>query len=269
MAVNNEVETMISEILHAAANEEFMRDFVAFLGYVTNNKIKLTPQLSRIPRKHVLEINKLFVHPLETEEHIAGKVFKFHEDNLARIFFMDLLMMASRITSFNRQNTLVKGSMYKQFISMDPVNKKRWLVLSWLFAFDFDIWLPYSSNFGEQFGAKRLEMIPIFQKWADAPGALIMKDTVTSLVDTLRLHWDAPNMSFERTGIELGLWWALFMPLQMMHLIEIKYSSGYSCGLQHAQEFSVTQNGRAIMREIVRTGTYMQRNETPKKGVFH
>ena len=254
MIQDNDVRAIILDMQKTAENEEFMRDFIGFLGYVTKNKIKLTPQCSMIPRKHVLGINKLFVNPLKTEEQLGDKIYKFHEDNLTRIFFMDLLMMASRIININRKNTMVKEQMYEQFISLDPMNKKRWLVLSWLFEFDFDMWLSCNSEFGKRFYAKRFEILPFFHKWAETPGAFNIKDTVTALMDTLQLYWGAPDKSFERSGVEFGLWWCLFMPLEMMHLIEIKYSPCDSHGFKDAQEFSVPQTGRALMREIVRTG---------------
>jgi len=269
MIFDNEDKIILAEMQKTAENEEFMRDFIAFLGYVTTNKIKLTPQLSRIPRKHVLEINKLFVNPLETEDRLGDKIYKLHEDNLPRIFFIDILMVASRIKNISRQNTIVKGPMYEQFLAMDPMNKKRWLAMSWLFEFDFDMWVPFGSKFGERFCTKRLEMVPFFRKWAETLGAFSIKDTVTELMDTLHLYWGAENKDFERGGVELGLWWSLFMPLEMMHLIEIKYSPGDRHGLKDAQEFSVPQIGRAIMREMVRAGETIQRNELLNKRLLH
>ncbi|MGA2091099.1 MAG: hypothetical protein ABSH12_06530 [Endomicrobiales bacterium] len=253
-------EDIIAEMQVAVEKEEFMRDFLAFLGYVTKTKVKLTPELEMIPRKHIVEINKLLVHPLKIEDKIGDKVFKFHENNLPRIRFIDMLLMASGVMDV-RKNTLVKGHLYDEIIALDPLNKKRWLALSWWFEFDFQAWGPYGGEFGERLCTKRLEMIPFFEKWAETPGSFSFKDTFTSLMETLHLYWGAPNKSFERQGVELGLWYCVFMPLQMMHIIDIKYAPGGPLGLKDAQEFSLNRIGRTIMREIIKAGETIYRNE--------
>jgi hypothetical protein len=120
------------------------------------------------------------------------------------------------------------------------------------------MWASYSSNFGERFGAKRLELIPFFKTWAETPRAFTIADTKTSLRETLHLYWGSPDERFERSGVELGLWRCLFKPLEMMQLIDITYAPEDKHGYRRAQDFSVTQIGRTMMMEIVRTGATIQ-----------
>ena len=230
--------------------EELIHDFKVFIDYIVKNKIKLTPKNGWIPRKHIYAINSLFKSPKQLEDKVGDKIFKLREEpQYSRFYFLDLLAGATGCIELSEKNMLIEGREYKYFMQMGGIDKKRWLVLSWWFAMDWENWMQ-EGNFGGLMQKKKFLLGSYLQSWLDKRGRVDFKKICKDLRNGLNLRWEAPSQDYAKELINWGIERCLLLPLVYFNIIELVHKKD-KFGIEQTIGFYIKPLGRIFLEEII------------------
>ena len=185
---------------------DFLHDFEAFLSYVENEKIKLTPKLQLIPLKHVKNITSLFRQPDQTEHKIGDQVFKVrYEYQLPRFYFIDLLAVASGCAKVTSKGYYKKGENLTDFRESDLFQKVGVLFLSWWDFFYWDVYFPYGNDFAECLQDRRAFISPILKKTINI-NKVDVEQFTGEVIAAMGVKWNSqagdPDNSMAKWGVE-------------------------------------------------------------------
>ena len=197
---------MMEECAKQIRAGDFLHDFEVFLRYVENEKIKLTPKLELIPFKHVKNINSLFRSPELTEHKGRKRVFKLrYEYELPRLYFIDLLAIASGCLKVTSKGYYKKGQRFTEFWQSDLNKKIGTLFLSWWNYFYWEDHFLCGNDFAERLQENRLFILPVLKKTISLHKVDVEQFTGDVIAAT-GVKWECqsgdPDDSLARWGVE-------------------------------------------------------------------
>lgn len=114
------------------------KDFVAFLNYLAQNKVKGTQATGNLPRKAIQELAPLFASPVQLEYTYGDTVIRFqNEYEVEPIFFVHLLAVKTGMVAGGKSRlwTLTTGGV--DFLDLTPMMQV-WMMLSaWWLVMDW------------------------------------------------------------------------------------------------------------------------------------
>lgn len=230
--------------------EEFLHDFINFLSYIVDNKVKLTPKEKWIPIKHIYGINALLKNPLQLENKIGDKVYKpYREYNVSRIFFIDLLAIASECVTSDDKDILVPGSMYNDFLGFTGITKKDCLMFAWCINMDWDIWMP-EGDFGNTLQEKRLDLSKYIKDISKVEHMINFKKFAKTLIEGLNLKWIAPSQNSSYDFMEWGIKRCILLPLEWFDIITLCYSEEDQYGIRKTKGFYIKPTGKIFLEDL-------------------
>lgn len=245
-----DAEKFLKDLCKKFEEEELIYDFKVFIDYILKNKVKLTPKYGWIPRKHIYAINSLFKNPKQLDQKIGDKVFKLREEiEYRRFYFLDLLAAASQCLKLDK-NILVEGDEYKNFMAMDGLSKKKWLVLSWWFNMDWGYWM-LEGDFGELLQKKKFLLGSYLKSWLSKRGKVDFKAMCKDLIKDLELTGTGA-LKFSNDFIRWGIEYCLLLPLTYFNIIEIVRKKG-KYNLDETVGFYIKTSGKFLLEEIITT----------------